>query len=130
VDSETKRKFRRLVQIYLEKKDKNAEEQIKAYLISWQQNDGLLKLVFAGNKRLTEVEDHSKNLATAAIIGLDALNRIDKGKPNDAAWVKQQLDALDEFGKAHNETEIAVIPEIGALVTRHLPHEPVSYSAF
>jgi hexosaminidase len=130
VDSETKRKFRRLVQIYLEKKDKNAEEQIKAYLISWQQNDGLLKLVFAGNKRLTEVEDHSKNLATAATIGLDALNRIDKGTANDAAWVKQQSNALDEFGKAHNETEIAVIPEIGALVTGHLSNEPVSYSAF
>lgn len=130
VDSETKRKFRHLVKLYLESHDKAVEAQIKTYLITWQQNDAALKPLFAGNKRLMEIEDHSKNLSAAAAIGLDALDRIDKGTANDAAWVQQQSGALDALGKAHNETEIAVIPEIGALVTGHLVAEPVTYSAF
>ena len=129
-DSETKRKFRHLVEVYLSTKDKNAEAQIKSDLVLWQQNDVQLQPVFADNKRLLEVQDHSKNLAAAAAIGLDALDKIDKGTVNDAGWVKQQSDTLDLLGKAHNETEIAVIPEIMALVTGHLAPEPASYSVF
>lgn len=130
VDSETKRKFRQLVKVYLASHDKTAEAQIKVYLKTWQQNDEKLKPLFAGNNRLREVADHSKNLSDAAVIGLDALDRIDKGTANDAAWVQKQSNALDGLGKAHSETEIAVIPEIGALVIGHLVAEPVSYSAF
>ena len=99
-DPETKRKFERaLVKAYLEKHDKNAEVVIKACLQVWQQNDEQLKPLFVGNKRLKEVEDHSKNLSAAAAIGLDALDRMDKGTPNDAAWLKQQSDALSTFEK-------------------------------
>nr|WP_197486674.1 beta-N-acetylhexosaminidase [Mucilaginibacter sp. L294] len=130
VDSETKRKFRALVKLYLEKHDKNTEDTIRACLVTWQQNDGYLKPLFAGNKRLKEIEDHSKNLSAAAAIGLEALDRMDKSTPNDAAWLKQQSDALSAFKKAHNETEIAVIPEIEALVLQHIIAEPTSYPAF
>jgi hexosaminidase len=130
VDSETKRKFRHWVKLYLESHDKSVEAQIKAYLITWQQNDAALKPMFAGNRRLMEVEDHSKNLSAAAAIGLDALDRIAKGTAHDAAWVQKQSGALDALGIAHNETEIAVIPEIGALVIGHLVAEPATYSAF
>ena len=129
-DSETKRKFRALVKLYLEKHDKAAEMSIKAYLLTWQQNDEQLKPLFAGNKRLMEVVDHSKNLSAAAAIGLQALDRIDKGTANDANWVKQQSDALSMYEKVHNETAIAIIPEIEALVLGHLVPEQVAYSAF
>ncbi len=43
VDSETKRKFRHLVKVFLETHDKNAEAAIKSYLLIWQQNDALLQ---------------------------------------------------------------------------------------
>jgi hexosaminidase len=129
VDSEIKRKFRSLVQLYLQKKDKDAEAQIKSYLTAWQQNDEKLKPLFAGNSRLNDVADHSKNLSAAAAIGLEALDRIDKGNV-DASWVQKQSDALSTYGKAHSETEIAVIPEISELVIGHVIAEPVSYSAF
>jgi hexosaminidase len=130
VDSETKRKFRQLVKTFLETHDKNAESSIRTYLAAWQQNDALLEPMFHGNKRLTEIQDHSKNLSVAAAIGLDALNKIDKGAAPDAAWVQQQANTLDNCAKAHNESEIAVIPEIAALLTGHLAPEPASYSAF
>jgi hexosaminidase len=130
VDSKTKREFRGLVKNYLEKHDKNAESAIRKYLQAWQKNDELLKPLFAGNARLKDTEDHSKNLSTAAVIGLAALDRINKGTANDATWIKQQSDLLAEFEKAHGETEIAVIPEIESLILQHLVPEPASYSAF
>ncbi|MBS1525202.1 MAG: family 20 glycosylhydrolase [Bacteroidetes bacterium] len=130
VDSDTKRKFRTLVKAYLQNRDKTAENSIRAYLTAWQQNDAGMQPLFAGNKRLMEVQDHSKNLAAAAAIGLDALDRADKNTPADGTWVQQKANALDAYSRAHYETEIAVIPEIAALVTGHLAPEPASYSAF
>jgi len=129
-DPATKRKFRALVKLYLEKHDKNTGEAIKAYLLAWKQNDTYLKPLLTGNKRLKEVEDHSKNLSAAAAIGLDALDRMDKATANDAAWVQKQSDALTTFEKAHYETEIAIIPEIEELVIGHTIPEPEKYSMF
>jgi hexosaminidase len=129
-DPATKRKFRALVKLYLEKHDKNTGEAIKAYLLAWKQNDTYLGPLFTGNKRLKEVEDHSKNLTAAAAIGLDALDRMDKGTANDAAWVQKQSDALTAFEKAHYETELAIIPEIEELVIGHTIPEPEKYSMF
>lgn len=129
-DPATKRRFRALVKLFLEQHDKNAAVAIKAYLVAWQQNDLQLKALFTGNKRLMEISDHSKNLSVAAAIGLDALVRIEKGAVNDASWVKQQSDALSAFEKAHNETELAIVPEIEELVIGHTIQEPVAYSLF
>jgi len=128
-DPATKRKFRALVKLYLEKKDKNAEEAIKAYLQTWKENDTRLQPLFAGNKRLMEVQDHSKNLSAAAAIGLEALDRMDKGTV-DAGWVQKQSNTLAAFEKAHYETELVVIPEIEELVIGHTIAEPEKYSAF
>lgn len=130
VDSQTKRQFRAWVKAFLEKHDKEAENSIRAYLITWQKNDASLEPLFVGNKRLSEIQDHSKNLAAAAGIGLDALDKIDKGTSLDGTWLRQQANALDNYSKAHNETEIAIIPEIAALLTGHLAPEPATYSAF
>jgi hypothetical protein len=55
---------------------------------------------------------------------------MDKGAPADAAWVQQQANALDTYAKAHSETEIAVIPEIAALVIGHLTPEPAGIRLF
>jgi hexosaminidase len=130
VDSETKRKFRVLVKTYLESHDKNAEFQIRDYLLRWQNNDAHLQPFFAGNKRLMEIQDHSQNLSLAAVIGLEALERGDKGAPSDPVWIQQQVSALGLYAKAHGETEIAVIPEIAALVNGSLAPEPTSYKVF
>jgi hexosaminidase len=130
VDSETKRKFRMLVKTYLETHDKNAEDQIRSYLVAWQDNDTHLQPLFAGNRRLMEIQDHSKNLSLAAAIGLKALERGDKGASPDPGWIQQQAKALDSYAKAHGDTEIAVIPEIMALTNGSLAPEPASYKVF
>jgi hexosaminidase len=130
VDSETKRQFRVWVETFLEKHDQDAEKSIKACLTKWAQNDDLLKPILVGDRRLTELQDHSKNLSAVAAIGLEALERMDKNMQDDGAWIQQKANALDAYGKAHYDVEIAVIPEIAALVTGHLAPEPASYAAF
>jgi len=129
VDSEIKRKFRALVKLYLEKHDKDSEAAIRAYLFSWKQNDALLAPQFTGNKRLSEIQDHSRNLAAAAAIGLELLDKNDQGV-TDATWVQQKTTQLDSYAKPHYETEIAVIPEIAELLIGHVVAEPESYPAF
>jgi hexosaminidase len=130
VDSEIQRRFRSLVKTFLEKHDKNAENAIRGYLITWQQNDAALALMFVGNQRLQEIQDHSKNLAAAAGIGLEALDRIDHGTATDASWLQQKSAQLDIYGKASHEMQIAVIPEIAELVIGHVVPEPTTYPAF
>jgi hexosaminidase len=130
VDSEAKRQFRTMVKAFLENHDKETENHIRACLIAWQQNDAFIEPLMAGNKRLSDIQDQSKNLAAAAAIGLEALDLADKSAMPDGSWLQQRANALDNYSKAHNETEIAVIPEIAALVTGHLAPEPAAYSAF
>ncbi|HJP62201.1 MAG TPA: family 20 glycosylhydrolase, partial [Mucilaginibacter sp.] len=130
VDSEVKRKFRALIKIYLQKQDKVTGNEIRSYLTAWQQNDLALEPMFPGNNRLAEVQEHSMNLSAAATIGLEALDRIEKGAPADAVWIQQKSNQLGGYERAKNDTEIAVIPEIGALVLGHIVAEPASYSAF
>jgi hexosaminidase len=130
VDSETKRKFRALVKLYLEKHDKDAANSIRAYLLGWQHNDLALEPLFAGNKRLADVQEHSKNLSAAAAIGLEALDRVDRALPADTAWTQKKSTELGIYEKSHNDIEIAVIPEIASLVTGYLVPEPASYPAF
>ena len=130
VDSETKRKFRAFVKLYLEKHDKDAANSIRAYLLAWQQNDLALEPLFAGNKRLADVQEHSKNLSAAAAIALEALDRADRALPADTTWIQKKSTELGTYEKSHNDMEIAVIPEIASLVTGHLVPEPASYPAF
>ena len=77
-----------------------------------------------------EIQEHSKNLSLAAAIGLEALEHGNKGASPDSVWIQQQANALDLYAKAHGDTEIAVIPEIVALVEGSLAPEPASYKAF
>jgi len=55
---------------------------------------------------------------------------MDKAITPDAIWIQQKSDALTTYGKQHNETEIAVIPEIAELVIGHTVAEPATYPAF
>ena len=130
VDSETKRKFRTSVVTYLASHDKEAENQIKNYLATWQKNDAILRPLFVGDKRLSDIQDQSQNLSAAAAIGLEALDRADKQAPTEAAWIEKQRDQLRTYARAHHETEIAVIPEILALVSGQLTAEPETYPVF
>ena len=130
VDSDIKRKFRQEVADYLSTKNKASYDYIKTCLLNWKQNDKALEKYFEGNPRLLEIQQHSKNLAVAAAIGLDALEQLKKGDQPDAGWIKQKDDALSALDKPYGSTELSIIAEIAELVNGHTLPEPVTFSAF
>jgi hexosaminidase len=64
----------------------------------------------------------SDHLSAAATIGLQALNK--ESNPDD------QLKQLQQMEKPSHEVQLAILPEIEALVTGKLINEPVAYSMF
>jgi len=129
-DSEEKRKLRAMVTAYLQNRDTSIEKSIRQQLITWKDNDKLLQPYFAGNTTLALVKEHSKNLAIAAVIGLEALDKIKEGSQPPASWAKEKTTALAACKTVSSETEIAVIREIEALVTGKLAPDPASYPMF
>jgi len=121
-ESETRWYFRQTVVSYL--KDHNAGDlqQIKYQLQRWQNNKARFDALAANSPYLQKINDLSDNLATVATIGLQALN----GEGNK----DEQLQKLQRAGKPLHEVQLAILPEIEALITGKLKPEPVSYSMF
>lgn len=130
VDSEVKRRFRNAVANYLNTKDQASARLIVSYLGDWKSNDTLLQDYFTQSPILQAIAPHSHNLQNAATIGLEAMDSISAGPRPDPAWLQAKLAALAEINKAYGETELAILPEIEALVTRRLAPEPTTYPLF
>jgi hexosaminidase len=125
VESETKRHFREAVKQYLANKNSDSEKYISTMLNIWQtQYSNLMQLP---NKQLIEpdIYTQSENLAKAAKIGLATLdNKL------SAEQIKEMLDVLKVLNKTYAATEIAILPEIEALVNKVLPEQPKDYPMF
>ncbi len=121
-DSETGWYFRQWVSSYLDKHDAEDLAAIKSLLTRWQNNKTEFNALAANNPYLQQITDLSDNLAQAATIGLQAINN--EGNKDE------QLKKLKELEKPLHEVQIAVIPEIEALVTGKLAARPASYPVF
>jgi len=130
VDSEVKRTFRAAVKRYLQNPDEATEKYISSMLEQWK--DQYAKIQQMPNNGLigNDVYQHAKNLADAAQVGLQALKKLkDKDQPS-ADWTNEKLARLKPAKTVYAETELAVIPEIEALVNQKLAAEPKDYPMF
>ena len=130
VDSEEKRHFRKLVGDYLQHKDDSTAQAIHTCLTLWKNHRAALEPLLLHMPNSTDIDVHSKNLATAATIGLEAMDKIATGKVPADDWIKQKVDELAQTKKVYGEMDIAVIPEIEALVKGKLDAEPKDYPVF
>jgi len=121
-DSETGREFRQLVAAYLKDHKAGDLQNIRYLLQRWQNNKARFDGICAYAPYPNQIKDLSDNLSAAAAIGLDALN----GQGNKDEQLKQ-LQALE---KPLHEVQIAVLPEIEALVTGALKAEPAVIALF
>jgi len=121
-DSETGREFRQLVAAYLKDHKAGDLQSIRYLLQRWQNNKARFNGICAYAPYPNQIKDLSDNLSAAAAIGLDALN----GQGNKDEQLKQ-LQALE---KPLHEVQIAVLPEIEALVTGALKAEPAVIALF
>ena len=121
-DSKPRWYFRQLVARYLDKHNTADMEQIKAQLQAWQANKAKFDALTANAPYLQQISELSNRLADAANIGLQALN----GEGNK----DEQLQKLQVLKKGLHEVELAIVPEIEALVTGKLKAEPAAFPMF
>jgi hexosaminidase len=130
VDSETKRKFRWAVKTYLANKDTASERIIRNQLTTWKNNASRLQPLINESRLNAELDSHSKNLAIAGAIGLSALDLIKAGTAPNADWVSKKAAELSALNKTYGDMDLAIIPEIDALVKQKMANEPADYPLF
>lgn len=130
VDSEVKRQFRASVKNYLDKSNDADATSITTQLKKWLDHRTTLEPMINEGLLDNNINENSKKLYAAAVIGLDAIKLLQNKEKPSADWLKQRLDALDQMKKAYGEVELAIIPEIRALVNQRMDAEPASYPIF
>lgn len=130
VDSEVKRRFRAAIKSYLDKPNDTDAVSITAQLEKWRDHRTVLEPMISNGLMDNNINENSKKLYAASVIGLEAIKLLQSKEKPSADWLKQQLDALDQMKKTYGEVELAIIPEIRALVNQRLDAEPASYPIF
>ncbi|MEO6630398.1 MAG: family 20 glycosylhydrolase, partial [Mucilaginibacter sp.] len=87
VDSEVKRRFRKLVADYLQTKDAATEQAIRNQLLIWKNHRAALEPLLQNMPNSADIDAFSKNLVIAANIGLEALDNLKTGKSASADWI-------------------------------------------
>ncbi|HEY4324542.1 MAG TPA: beta-N-acetylhexosaminidase [Mucilaginibacter sp.] len=122
VESETRWYFRKLIASYLSTHDSTTRNQIKSQLLKWRNNKARFDAVAVTSPYLQTINDLSDNLSQAATIALQALNG--EGSKDE------QLKKLQLIAKPSHEVQLAILPEVEALITGKLAAEPATYSMF
>ncbi|PWT97442.1 MAG: beta-hexosaminidase [Bacteroidetes bacterium] len=130
VDSEKKRNFRNQVVKVLHQNDSTTVSALRDQLIAWRDNDAKLQNYFNQSQLLSLVKQHSTNLHDAAVIGLEALDKLKSSGDSFAAWQTASVNKLKEFKKPYAETELDIIGEIESLVKHDLVPELKTYPIF
>ncbi|MEP6612528.1 MAG: family 20 glycosylhydrolase [Mucilaginibacter sp.] len=130
VDSEVKRRFRKLVADYLQTKDAATEQAIRNQLLAWKNHRPALEPLLKNMPDSADIDAFSKNLVIAANTGLEALDNLKAGKTASAEWIKQKTDELAVTKTVYGEASLDIIGEIGGLVNGKLTAEPADYPLF
>jgi hexosaminidase len=117
-ESTVARQFSELVDSYLQSgsKDSAAEEQIRAWLVKWRDNDAKLQPVLDRSFLLAEDKPLSEDLATLAAAGLEALDSLGKNQPLPDAWRAGQLAVVERSMKPRANLLVMVAPPIQKLI--------------
>jgi hexosaminidase len=121
-DSETAWYFRQTVAGYLKNHREADLQAVKTQLLKWQNNKAGFGAETGITPYMQQIKDLSDSLSAAAAIGLNALN----GEGNKDEELKQ----LQHLQDPSHEVQLAILPEIEALVTGTLKPLPVSYPMF
>ncbi len=120
-ESGVAREFRREVDRYLKERDtdepndREALRGIAERLKTWRDNDALLQPLLAQNGILAEARPLSSGLASAAALGLEAIECLRSGRPPGDILTRGR-PILEEAGRARAELILAVVPPIRRLV--------------
>lgn len=124
-ESEEARHFRDAVQKYTASgyKDEAAEEEIRARLIRWRDNDAKLHPVLEQSFLLKELEPLSADLSTLASAGLLALDYLDKSTPSPSSWAAQQLALVESAKTPKADLLLMVVHPVRLLIEAGEPRK-------
>jgi len=116
-DQKVAREFRKNVSIYCSTKDKQLEKEIINQLQMWKANHtGFLELI-KRSPVLTEAEGLSENLEKIAIIGIRAIDYINKLCLVPAGWKKESLGITQTAKEQGGRCDLQVVTAIEELVS-------------
>ena len=117
-ESDKARHFRDAVQAFAGSgyKDEATEEEIRARLIRWRDNDAKLHPVLEQSFFLKELEPLSEDLSTLAAAGLLALDYLDKSTPSPSSWRAQQLALVESAKTPKADLLLMVVDPVRLLI--------------
>lgn len=115
-ESKLARKFKKLVDSYLQSYNEKLANEIQHYLNLWINNHDSLKVLISHSPILKEIETLSYNLKLISIIGLEALSLITSKQKPRAEWVYKSLLILNEAKKSYGHVELVIIEPIEKLL--------------
>jgi len=116
-ESRTARLFDAAVTAFLRTRDRKSADELRGHLRRWQSQAEALKPVLARSPALAEVEPLSRGLASAAAVGLEALDVLSAKTVRGQDWVREKSRILTRIRQPQAHAELAVIISIERLVT-------------
>jgi hexosaminidase len=108
-ENDTARDFAALV-------DRVDRAEMRIWLTRWRDNHALLQRTLEKSELLKEDIPVSEALSRLGVVGLEALDYLDRGERPPAAWVVQQRSFLETLKKPLAELRLAIAPSIEKLV--------------
>jgi len=96
--------------------DKEAVKGMRVQLESWKANDAAMQNLIKRNPALQEVSTLSTDLASIAVVGLEAIDYLEKGKTPSAEWLDQSRDKIEKARLPRGQTCLMVTDAISRLL--------------
>jgi len=116
-ESDTARLFRNAVDQFLKDAPRvGRSQEVQFVLTRWRNNDKKLRPILEQSELVAEAAPLSRDLSTAAKLGLEAVKFLKSGQPASVSWQDEGRRILDRAQEPRADVEIAVIPGIRKLV--------------
>jgi len=96
--------------------DSEVEQEIKALLMLWRDNQSNLQVLEGQSFLLKEIVPLSQDLTAVATTGMQALSYMERGEHAPAAWATEQFAVLEEAQKPKAQLLLMVVPSLQKLV--------------
>jgi hexosaminidase len=117
-ESDVARRFQEAVQAYIQSgyKDRAAEQQIRAHLTAWRDNDRKLRPSLQHLFLLSDVAPLSEQLSALADAGLYALDYLGRAQASPQIWRGQQAQLMEQAKAPKADLLLMVVAPVQQLV--------------
>jgi hexosaminidase len=115
-DATVARKFRKLIDRFIEAKVTADASQARMWLTLWRDNHQTLLPVIKASPALAEIESLSQDLSAISAIGLEVLAFVESGQKPSSEWKQEKLAVLDKARQPRGQAELVIVSAIEKLI--------------